>query len=456
MQHPPASRLHPTFLTSGTLAALLSWTPAQAITTEELAKRLEALEAQNAALQAKVDRLEAAQAGVASAPAAAATPLPALPKAAAEVAPRPESAETTVSSYGEIAYTRPTKAQDKSNVDLARAVIAITHRFDDRTRMVGEWEWEHAVASSGDSGEAEVEQLFVEREFSDGLRGRAGLFLMPVGLINQNHEPTAYLGVFRPDVDTRIVPSTWREAGLGLSGETRWGIGWDAGVTTGPDLGKWDAGSAEGRVRGPLAAIHGEGQFAAARDPLFHAAASWRGVPGLLVGGSIVTGKIGQEQPGFLGNDSRLVFLDLHARYEILGWDFAAEYVRGTLSHTEALNTSFAQGTSGPVTLVPARFFGAYAQAAYKLRLGGDYKLIPFGRYEILNTAASYGSLAASLGGMAPPDEKIWTVGASLQIGEGIVVKADVRRYRNDKRPSEIPDGFVKGNSINLGVGYSF
>ena len=454
MRRPWFPRLPRPVLSAAALAALLAWVPAQAITTEELAKRLEVLEAQSAALQAKVDRLEAAQAGRVSAAPTQAPPT--APVAVAEVVPRPDAAETTVSSYGEIAYTRPTRAQDKANVDVARAVIGITHRFDERTRMVGEWEWEHAVTSSGDSGEAEVEQLFVEREFDSGLRGRAGLFLMPVGLINQNHEPTAYYGVFRPDVDTRIVPSTWREAGLGLSGDTQGGVSWDAGITTGPNLSKWDATSDEGRVRGPLAAIHGEGQFATARDPLWHGAASWRGLPGLLVAGSVVTGKIGQEQPGFPGNASRLVFFDLHARYEVQGWDFAAEYVRGTISHTEALNTSFAQGASGPVTLVPARFFGAYAQAAYRFRFGGGYTLIPFTRYEILNTAASYGALPASPGGVAQPDEKIWTVGASLRIGEGIVVKADFRRYRNEQRPSDIPDGFVKGNSINVGVGYSF
>jgi hypothetical protein len=122
------------------------------------------------------------------------------------------AANTTVSSYGEVAYSRPTKDVANSFADVQRAVIGVEHRFDERTRMAAELEWEHAIVSSDDAGEAEVEQVWVERQFDNGVRGRAGLFLMPVGLLNQYHEPTAYYGVFRSDTDTKIIPSTWRES----------------------------------------------------------------------------------------------------------------------------------------------------------------------------------------------------------------------------------------------------
>lgn len=458
--HLQPNRLTLSLAAAGLLCGLLAATPAHALTIEELAKKLEAVEAQNAALKAKVEKLEAAQGQQAQQVQQQAQAVEKVQQAAAAATTASSAANwaanTTVSSYGEIGYSRPSKAAEKSNVDVGRAVIGISHRFDDKTKMVSEFEFEHAVTSSGDSGEAEVEQLYVEREFSNGMRGKAGLFLMPVGLINMNHEPTAYLGVFRPDVDTKIVPSTWREVGVGLSGDTDFGLTWDLGLTTGPNLSKWDASTSEGRVRGPLASIHGEGQFATARDPLIHGAANWRGVPGLLLGGSIVAGKIGQDQPGFLGNKSTLLMLDVHARYEINGWDFAGEYIRGTISNTEALNTSFSTSSTTSPTLVPAAFFGGYVQAAYKWRLGGDYTLIPFTRYEVLNTASSYGSLSAAAGGVAQPNEKIWTLGASLRIGEGVVLKADLRRYKNDKLPTDVPDNWTKGNSLNLGVGYSF
>lgn len=361
----------------------------------------------------------------------------------------------SVTGYGEIGYSRPSKSPQDTYTDVQRAVIGLQHRFDEKTKMVSEFEWEHAIVSSSDKGEAEVEQLWLEREFQPNLRGRAGLFLMPVGLLNQNHEPTAYYGVFRPDVDTKIVPSTWREVGLGLSGDLSNGLNWDVALTTSPNLNKWDPTSTEGQLRGPLQAIHGEGQFAAARNLGVVGALNWRGVPGLLLGGSFVYDSIGQGQPGFLGNGSKLLLLDAHARYEFGRWDLAGEYIRGTISNIEALDQSFAAGGTPTRTLVPQLFYGGYVQAAYKLWQNGDYTLTPFARYEIYNTAARFGSVPVAVGGVKSPDEKVLTVGASLRIGEGVVLKADYRSYEQNKLPDPV-NHFNLGNSLNLGVGFSF
>ncbi len=360
-----------------------------------------------------------------------------------------DGSSTTVSGYGEIGYTRPTKAPENSNVDVQRAVIGLNHRFDDKTKMVAEFEWEHAITSSSDQGEAEVEQLWIEREFKPDLRGRAGLFLMPVGLINQNHEPTAYYGVYRPEVDTKIIPSTWREVGVGLSGDTENGFTWDAAFTSSPNLSKWDPTSTEGHDRGPLQATHGEGQFAAARDFGGVVALNWRGIPGLMLGGSVVYDSIGQHQPNFLGNHSKLLMLDLHGRYEIGNLDLSGEFIRATISNTEDLNASFLASTTTDPTLIPSLFYGGYLQAGYRAWQSGDYVLKPFIRYEILNTAAGFDSLAAK-----KPDEKIWTLGTNLEIGEGVVVKADYRKNKIDKLPDA--DHFNLGDSFNLGVGFSF
>ena len=495
-----APRLKPlaTALASAGLVALLlaggnatAATKARTATEEaslaELAKKIDALVAQNQALAAKVAKLEAAQAAqttqaaqqatvvqqqgaqiqaqatavqqdAAQVKADAATVAATQQAIAANTAATQRAgwaANTTVSSYGEIGYSRPTKDVSASNTDVQRAVIGMQHRFDDRTKMVAEWEWEHAITSSDDSGESEVEQLWVERQFDNGVRGRAGLFLMPVGLLNQNHEPTAYYGVYRPDTDTKIIPSTWREVGLGANGDLGNGINWDLAVTTAPNLANWDAGSTEARDRGPLQSIHGEGQFAAARTFGTVAAVNWRGVPGLWLGGSAVFDNIGQSQAGFAGNGAKMLMLEGHARYQVGGLDLAAEAVRGTITGSTRLNQQFATGDFESPTLVPHLFYGGYVQAAYKLVQSGDYTLTPFARYELLNTAAGFGSLPASAGGVKQPTEKILTVGASLFIGEGIVLKADYRDYRQHKLP-DTDEHFTLGNSLNLGVGFAF
>jgi hypothetical protein len=399
---------------------------------EKLAAELEQVKAELLATKQKTDTVEKRQDALA---------------AAAPVSPNGASgsnaqagAQTVVTGYGEVNYNRPTKDTSQTQVDVRRAVIGIQHRFDDKTKLVTEFEWEHAVTSATDKGEAEVEQLYIEREFNNGLRAKAGLFLIPAGLLNTNHEPTAYYGVERNFVETAIIPSTWREAGLGLSSTMDNGLTWDLGLTTGFDLTKWDATSSDGRDS-PLGSIHQEGQLAKARDLSVHGALNWRGVPGLLLGGSLFTGKASHGTAGFAAPDSRVTLADLHARYTPGKWDLSAVYARGSISNSGALNASFAIDNPNP-TPVPSLFSGWYAQSAYHAWKSGDYALTPFVRYEVFNTAKSFSGLDVPAG----PDEKVVTLGASLNVSEGVVLKADYQKFKPDNTRDR----------LDLGLGFSF
>ena len=407
---------------------------------DKLAAELEKIKAELAATRQKADTVERKQEAYAAAPAplpAASAPGPApVTEMAAATPPR-----TVLSGYGEINYNRPTRDTSQAQTDVRRAVIGIQHRFDDRTRLVSEFEWEHAIASAGDRGESAVEQLYVEREFDSGLRAKAGLFLIPAGLINVNHEPTAYYGVERNFVETAIIPSTWREAGLGISRAHDNGLSWEVGVTTGFDLTKWDAASGDGR-ESPLGSIHQEGQLAKSRNLSTYGALNWRGVPGLLLGGSVFTGKAGHATAGFAAPDARVTLWDLHARYTPGRWDLSGVYARGTIGNTEALNLTFA----GNPTPVPSSFRGWYGQAAYQLWKSGDYTLSPFVRYERFNTALAYAAMPPGLDVASGPDERVATIGANLRIGEGVVLKADYQKFKEDR----------SRDRIDLGVGFSF
>ena len=176
-----------------------------------------------------------------------------------------EGPATTFFGYGELNYQNYPRNRSQTQADLARAVIGLGHRFDDKTRFVSEFEWEHAVTSADDQGESEVEQFYVERSFTPQLAGRAGLFLIPSGMLNTAHEPTQYFGVTRNFVETSIIPTTWREGGIGVTGVTDAGLTWDVGVTTGFNLAKWDPTSDEGKLS-PLGSIHQELQLAKAAD----------------------------------------------------------------------------------------------------------------------------------------------------------------------------------------------
>jgi phosphate-selective porin len=450
------SMLRPPFARAGlaALTALAFSMPLHAQTTPSpeaaLAQRVDRLQAELDALKAQLAQLQRERAGAqaaapaagASAPAAAAPTATATPTYApiAPEQPVPTGEPATVlSSYGEINYNHYNHSSDRTQADLRRAVLGFAHRFDDKTRVVTEFEVEHAIASSSDSGEFEVEQAFIEHRFTPTYGLRAGLFLIPAGLLNENHEPTAYYGVERNFVETAIIPSTWREGGLQVFGTYGNGLTAQAGVSTGFDITKWDAASTEG-AESPLGSIHQELQLAKARDLSVFGALNWRGIPGLQLGGSVFTGGANQGQPGV--PDMRVTLWDLHARWTPGRWDLAAVYARGQISGTAEFNATLV----GNPTLVPKTFDGWYAQAAYKVWSSGDYALTPFARYERYNTGRSYADLGPGLTPPARPTERVVTVGANFQLTPGVVFKADIQRF----------DVASENNRFDLGLGWSF
>ena len=115
----------------------------------------------------------------------------------------------TIGMYGEVEYLKP---QDQNGLlDVHRMVLLLGYRFDERVQFITEIEMEHTT-------ELYVEQAFVNYNVSDALNLRAGLLLVPMGIINEYHEPTTFNGVSRPIGDTYLVPTTWREIGAGIAG----------------------------------------------------------------------------------------------------------------------------------------------------------------------------------------------------------------------------------------------
>lgn len=343
--------------------------------------------------------------------------------------------------YAEMNYSRPRNNASGATATLRRGVLGFAYRFNERTRMAAELEVENAVVSASDQGEVEFEQMYIEHDLSDSLSAKAGLFLMPVGYLNETHEPTRYFGVNRNLVETAIIPSTWREMGLGLRGTTAGGLRWDAGMVTSFDLTKWDATSSEGRDS-PLGAIHQEGQLAKARNAAFYGALNYNGIPGFNVGGSVFNGGVGQKQTSFAAPNASLTLAELHTRWQPGRWDLSALAAQGRFSDISALNATFA----GQATPVPSRFGGWYAQAAYRVWSQGEYAAVPFARYERLNTASAYTGLPVGLSPSILPDVRVMTVGTSFYLNPQVVLKADFQRYLSDKSL----------DMFNLGVGFHF
>jgi len=298
---------------------------------------------------------------------------------------------------------------------------------------------ENTVSSADDPGEVEVEQLYIERTFDDRLFGKVGLFLIPSGLLNENHEPTRFYGVFRNRVETAIIPTTWREGGMLMQGTTEFGLRWDAGLTTGFDLSKWDPTSPEGK-ESPLGSIHQELALAKASDMSGIFALNYTGIPGVRLGASIFSGDAAQGQPGF--DDNVVTLWEAHGTWTPGKFEFAALYANGHISNTSKVNLTFI----GNPTLIPESFYGWYGQAAYDLFDWDGNSVRPFVRFERLNTASNYSDLSPGLTPENGPDQDIITGGFSFLFAQGVVLKADYQHFH----------GIGGSDLINFGMGYQF
>jgi len=369
--------------------------------------------------------------------------------------------------YGEVYDMNPVHDRNLAQADLARGVFGIGYQFDAKTRFNSEFEVEHAVASSSDVGEFEIEQFYIDHEIRQGLNLQAGLFLIPAGFLNEVHEPTHFYGVQRNFVETLIVPSTWREGGLNLHGDTEDGLRWSVGLTTGQDLSKWNftpefvpyrtALDLENNGVGPLQATHQELALAKAAHLAQYVAIDYLGQPGWRVGGTLFTSNVGSLYAGV--PDSRATLWEGHLRYAANGLQLSALYAQGAISNTAAANAQF-PGTANPV---PAKFNGWFVEAAYKLWEHGEYSLAPFARYERYDMGAAYEGLAPGFGprptapfptsnvpgafGTYPfAADQVGTVGANFYLNPNVVFKVDYQHFRNNNAFSR----------VDFGLGLSF
>jgi len=178
---------------------------------------------------------------------------------------------TTVGGYGELHYNN---REGDDEVDFHRFVLHFGHEFTDKFRFFSEIELEHSIAGDGKSGEIELEQAWIEADITEHHRLRAGLDILPVGLVNYNHEPNSFYGVERPEVEVRIIPSTWWEAGIGLNGELAPGWNYDAVLHSGL--------STTTNIRSGRQKV----SEANADHPAVTARLRYTGIPGLEVGSS--------------------------------------------------------------------------------------------------------------------------------------------------------------------------
>jgi hypothetical protein len=352
------------------------------------------------------------QADPAAGPAVA--PPPAAPADGA-----PQSA-TMLGGYGEL--TLNALQGTPAIVDLRRVVVFVGHRFSEHFRFNSEIEVEHAVASSADRGEVEIEQAYLDWMVSPRLNVRGGVVLLPVGLINMSHESPTFNAVDRPEVDLLVIPSTWREPAVGIFGELCPGLRYHLYLVDGLDANGFTAAAS---VRDG----HQEAEFARAGD--FGAAGRLSYEPhlGTELGGAAYHATSGNSLRGAVGRVP-VTIVEADARTRLGRLSGRGEVAVQLIGDAAALDTYKAAGAVGSTNAVSARSQGAYAELGYdvlvKESADGLLTLTGFARYDYVDTQAD-----VPAGFIALPQlrQNIATVGLVLRPIQDIALKLDGRRH---------------------------
>jgi uncharacterized small protein (DUF1192 family) len=348
----------------------------------------------------------------------------------------------SVGGYGEMLYQSFDSRRDDGaasgatdNVDFLRAVLYFGYKFSDRFLLNSELEWEHA--STGETGEISVEFAYLDYLWKPEANLRAGLLLLPMGLLNELHEPTIYLGAKRPDVERVILPTTWRENGFGLWGDVG-PFTYRTYVVNGLDAtGFAAAGLRSGRQKGSQAK---------AEDFAWVGRLDYVGTFGLLAGASAYVGDSGQGLKS-AGREIGVAttIIEGHLDWRFRGFQARALLVKAELDDAAALNAAL--GLTGNRS-VGEELSGYYLEAGYDLLAGrgsSQRQLIPFARFEAFDTQET-----VPAGFLRDParDVESLTLGVAFKPIERWVLKLDYQDYDN---------GAGTGvDQINVALGYVF
>ena len=296
----------------------------------------------------------------------------------------PAMSGSAFGGYGELTLNAPSNAS--SVVDMRRLVLFFGHNFTDRIRFYSEFEVEHAVASSSDQGEAEVEQAYLDGLLSRRINLRGGLILMPMGIVNVYHEPPSFNGVDRPDVDQFVIPSTWREPGIGIFGELAEGLRYQLYLVNGFNANGFTAESA-------IREGHQEAQLAYAGDYGGIARIDYEPILGTVIGASAYGASSGNTLKSTVGRVPVGLF-DIDARFHKGGFTARAEVALLLIGDAAKLNQALLVGTSeqqgaGPVA---SQARGGYAEVGYDvlqfIAPSSEQALNAFTRFDYANTQA--------------------------------------------------------------------
>lgn len=377
---------------AATLALAVLGGLAQADTLEELAAQVRAQQAQIDALTVAVEQA------------------PANDKAAF-------LSGTTLGGYGEANFSHLDGKDDL--YDGYRFVLYLGHRFSDTVRLHSELEVEHSFLANDagvaeGNGELELEQMYLEWSYSPSQRLSIGQILVPVGILNETHEPDTFYGVKRNIVEDRIIPTTWWEGGVKASGDIAPGVSYDLLLSSGL---KTDAGNVrDGRQKGSKAV---------AEDYAYTGRVKYTGLKGLELGLSYQRQTdLTQGKATIGGADEPADLWEAHIAYQLAGFGLRALWAKWDIDGLASSKAAQAEQA------------GWYVEPSYKI----TEKLGVFVRYAERDNA---------MADTADSQFQQWNYGVNYYLAPRAVLKLDIQ-------DETVPGGAIDGDGFLLGMGYSF
>ena len=364
----------------------------------------------------------------------------------------------SLGGYGEGFYTNYVSDQgtgtgktlDRS--DMLRAVIYMGYRFNESIVFNSEIEFEHATTRSNSAsggGSVSVEFAALDFFWQEWANFRTGLVLLPVGFLNLVHEPPFFYGVNRPDVERALIPSTWRENGVGIFGTLFETVDYTMYAVNGLNARGFRAsGIRDGRQNG---------NRALAEDIAFVGRLDWSPIPELDFGASVYAGDSGQNQTLSLigGGGTRTlpstptVLWEVHGQYEAYGLHLRSLFTMTHLGDAGELTQDMLATTTGFSGAIASDMIGVYGEVAYDvlplLFPGTERFLAPFYRYEWYDTQWN---MPSGFSANRAQEIQVHTVGVQFEPIPNVVLKVD---YRNRN-----PEQGDLADEVNLGFGYAF
>lgn len=338
---------------------------------------------------------------------------------------------THVGGYGEMTFGDP-NGSAPARLDVERFVIYLDHYFSEKWAFKSETEIEHVKVEHGVGGEVALEQAFLDWHASDVFGWRVGLLLIPMGIINQTHEPNTFSSVERPVVDEAVIPSTWREIGTGIYGTLTEGLKYQAYISEGL---RGEGIGPEGMHDAKQEGSSDEGEGSNASHPAISAKLEYAPLAGLRLGAAtyIQPSAFESAPEGVAG---MLIGVAGDASYQFGALKLRAEFATWSVGDADTISHATGTAVANPIT-------GFYGEVGYNILSlitpETASELIPFVRYE--NVSITPHDLSAI-------KSTFVTAGVAYKPLDNVILKADYRFSNSDVTTEK--------GKLNLGAGYAF